>query len=84
MYFYAEQYEDYSYGWDDWKVEYYDRDKLGDIIEDSVEYAVNLVNHKKYNYAKEIFDMVLETNYQAFDERMGECLEISLSDISLL
>lgn len=81
LYFYAEQYEDYSYGWDDWKVEYYDRDKLGDIIEDSVEYAVNLVNHKKYNYAKEIFDMVLETNYQAFDESMGECLEISLSDI---
>ena len=81
LYFYAEQYEDYSYGWDDWKIEYYDRDNLGDVIKDSVEYAVNLVNHKKYNYAKEIFDMILETNYQAFDEDMGESFEISLLDI---
>lgn len=80
-YFYAEQYEDYSYGWDDWKIEYSDRDNLGDIIEDSVEYAVNLVNHKEYSYAKEIFDMILETNYQAFDEDMGESFEISLLDI---
>lgn len=81
LYFYAEQYEDYSYGWDDWKIEYSDRDNLGDIIEDSVEYAVNLVNHKEYSYAKEIFDMILETNYQAFDEDMGESFEISLLDI---
>lgn len=81
LYFYAEQYEDYSYGWDEWKIEYSDRDRLGDIIEDSVEYAVNLVNHKEYNYAKEIFDMILETNYQAFDEDMGESFGISLLDI---
>lgn len=81
LYFYAEQYEDYSYGWDDWKIEYSDRDNLGDIIENSVEYAINLVNHKKYNYAKELLDMILETNYQAFDEDMGESFEISLLDM---
>ena len=81
LYFYAEQYEDYSYGWDDWKIEYSDKDNLGDIIKDSVGYAVNLVNHKKYNYAKEILDMILETNYQAFDEDMGESFEISLSEM---
>lgn len=81
LYFYAEQYEDYSYGWDDWKIEYSDKDNLGDIIEKAVKYAVMLVNNRKYKYAKEIFDMILETNYQAFDEDMGESFEISLVDI---
>ena len=81
LYFYVEQYEDYSYGWDNWQVEYSDKDNLGDIIEEAVKYAVMLVNYKKYKYAKEIFDMVLETNYQAFDEDMGESFEISLVDL---
>lgn len=81
LYFYAQQYEDYSYGWDNWEIEYSDRYNLGNIIEDAAEYAVNLVNHKKYNDAKEIFDMILETNYQAFDEEIEESLEISLLDI---
>lgn len=81
LYFYAEQYEDYSCGWDNWNIEYFDKDNLGNTIEEAVEYAVNLVNHKEYNYAKEIFDMILETNYQAFDEDMREIFEISLLDI---
>ncbi len=79
--FYAEQYEDYSYGWDNWSVEYTDKDNLGELITNSVEYAVKLVNYKEYRYAKEIFDMVVDTNYQAYDENMGETFEISLLDI---
>lgn len=81
LYFYAEQYEDYSYGWDDWRVEYTDKDNLDELITDAVKYAVKLVNYKEYHYAKEIFDMVIETNYQASDEDMGETFEISLLEI---
>ena len=80
--FYAESYEDYSYGWDNWIIKYYDKDNLGNIIEKSVKYAIELVNHKKYYYAKEILDMVLETNYQAVDEDSEESFEISLLDMN--
>ncbi len=79
--FYAEQYEDYSYGWDNWIVEYTDKENLGEFITNSVEYAIKLVNYKEYRYAKEIFDMIIDTNYQAFDENMEEFFEISLLDI---
>ena len=79
--FYAEQYEDYSYGWDNWKVEYTDKDNLGEFITDSVKYAIKLVNYKEYRYAKEIFDMIIDTNYQAFDEDAEENFEISLVDL---
>ena len=79
--FYADQYEDYSYGWDNWIVEYTDKDNLGEFITNSVKYAIKLVNYKEYRYAKEIFDMIIDTNYQAFDENMEEIFEISLLDI---
>ncbi len=81
LYFYAEQYEDYSYGWDDWNTEYTDKDNLEAIIVGAVKYAVKLVNYKEYHYAKEMFDMILKTNYTAFDEEMGETFELSLSEL---
>lgn len=83
LYFQADEYEDYSYGWDNWTIEYYDSYNLGSIINNAVDYAIELLNCKKYDYAKEIFDIVLSTNYQALNEDFGETLGLELVDMKV-
>lgn len=79
--FYSEEIEDYSGGWDNWITEYYDRDNVGDIIEEAIDFGIELVDYREYSFAKEIFDMVLDTNYQIIDELRGECIDSSLLEI---
>ena len=79
--FYAEQYEDYSRGWDDWCIDYTDSDNIGEIIDNCAKYAINLVNYKKYHFAKEIFDLIINANYESYDEMLEETVDISLSEI---
>lgn len=81
LYFYASEYEDYSSGWDNWTTEYSDKDNIGYFIDEAIEYAIELVNYKKYYYAKEILDLVLETDYKAYDEDCGYDSQISLTDL---
>lgn len=84
-YFYATGYEDYGEYYNpwggDWIWEYEDRDDIGDLIDDAYNDAVNLVFDKKYNYAKQLFDLILDTNYQFLDEDGGDNFEISLTEL---
>lgn len=79
--FYAEQYDDYTYGWQDWKEEYTDKDGISETINESIQYLVNLVNLKEYNFAKELLDLILNTDYEAYDENSEEFYELSLIDL---
>lgn len=82
LYFHATGYEDYdNYYWGDWIWEYSDDDKVGDLIKEATYYAVNLVNHKEYKYAKELLDLIIYTNYQFLDDDGGDFFEISLKEL---
>jgi len=85
LYFHATGYEDYGEYYNpwggDWIWEYTDEDKIGDIIYDAVMYAVDLVNHKKYKYAKTLLDLILYTNYQVLDDDGDDAFEISLIEM---
>ncbi len=80
LFFYAEPIDEYDY-WENWGVVYTDRDNIGGLINGLLDYAIKLVNNKEYSYAKELLDLVISTNYQAYDEYTEEFLEISLDDI---
>ena len=85
FHFYANGYEDYDsydYWGDNWVWEYYDEDNLGGLIKSAYLYATNLVNKRLYNYAKQLLDLIIYTNYQAYDEDAGEFYELSLTDLS--
>lgn len=85
FHFYANGYEDYDsydYWGDNWVWEYYDEDNLGGLIKSAYLYATNLVNKRLYNYAKQLLDLIIYTNYQAYDEDAGEYYELSLTDLS--
>ena len=85
FHFYANGYEDYDsydYWGDNWVWEYYDEDNLGGLIKSAYLYATNLVNKRLYNYAKQMLDLIIYTNYQAYDEDAGEFYELSLTDLS--
>ena len=85
FHFYAtgyEDYDDYDYWGDNWVWEYYDEDNLGGLIESAYLYATNLVNKCLYDYAKQLLDLIIYTNYQAYDEDGGEFYELSLTDLS--
>lgn len=80
--FHATGYEDYdNYYWGDWIWEYSDDDNVGDLIKEATYYAVNLVNHKEYKYAKEMLDLIIYTNYQFLDDDGGDFFEISLKEL---
>ena len=80
--FHATGYEDYdNYYWVDWIWEYSDDDNVGDLIKEATYYAVNLVNHKEYKYAKEMLDLIIYTNYQFLDDDGGDFFEISLKKL---
>ena len=85
FHFYASGYEDYDsydYWGDNWVWEYYDEDNLGSLIKNAYLYAINLVNKRLYNYAKQLLDLIIYTNYRAYDEDAGEFYELSLTDLS--
>ena len=44
---------------------YYDEDCVGIIINDAYEFAVNLVNMKRYEDANKVFDLIFYTKYWA-------------------
>ena len=80
--FHATGYEDYdNYYWGDWIWEYSDDDNVGDLIKEATYYAVNLVNHKEYKYAKEMLDLIIYANYQFLDDDGGDFFEISLKEL---
>ena len=80
--FHATGYEDYdNYYWGDWIWEYSDDDNVGDLIKEATYYAVNLVNHKEYKYAKEMLDLIIYANYQFLDDDGGDFFEISLDEL---
>lgn len=85
LYFHATGYEDYDEYYSSWDrervYEYTDDEDVGDIIDDAFDYAVELTNKKQYKYAKEIFDLILSTNYQVLDDDGGDVLEISLKEL---
>lgn len=82
LYFHATGHEDYdNYYWGDWIWEYSDDDNVGDLIKEATYYAVNLVNHKEYKYAKELLDLIIYTNYQYLDDDGGDFYEISLKEL---
>ena len=66
--FFEENYEIYSEGIDEWEVRYLDKDSIGPIIDKAVKFAMELVNLKKYNYAKYILELVLKAPYCTFNE----------------
>lgn len=85
FHFYASGYEDYDsydYWGDNWVWEYYDEDNLGNLIKSAYLCATNLVNKRLYNYAKHLLDLIIFTNYQAYDADAGEFYELSLTDLS--
>ena len=85
FHFYASGYEDYDgydYWGDNWVWEYYDEDNLGGLIESAYLYAMNLVNKRLYNYAKQLLDLIIFTYYQAYDADAGEFYDLSLTDLS--
>lgn len=85
FHFYAGGYEDYDsydYWGDNWVWEYYDEDNLGSLIESAYLYATHLVNKCLYDYAKQLLDLIISTNYQAYDDDAGEFYELSLTDLS--
>lgn len=61
--------------------EYSDDDNISDLIYDAIMIAVDLTNKREYKYAKELFDMVLYTNYQFLDDDGGDNFEISLDEL---
>ncbi len=69
LYFYTYESQDYTYDWQDWNSEYVDKDNVSDIITNCIEYAIHLINYRKYKYAKELFDLILDTNYQVYYEK---------------
>ena len=85
LYFHATGYEDYGEYYSpwggDWVWEYSDEDNLSDLIYDTTMLAVDLTNKREYKYAKELFDMVLYTNYQFLDDDGGDNYEISLAEL---
>lgn len=85
LYFHATGYEDYgdSYSpWGgDWVWEYTDEDDVSSLIEGATMLAVELTNKRQYKYAKELFDLVLYTNYQVMDDDGGDDFEISLTEL---
>ena len=81
LFFYSEEYKDYSYGWENWKTRYYDISRLGNLIDNAIGFGMELVDYREYLSAKEIFDMVLETNYQVYNETLEEYSDISLLKI---
>lgn len=85
LYFHATGYEDYGEYYSpwggDWVWEYSDEDNLSDLIYDATMLAADLTNKREYKYAKELFDMVLHTNYQFLDDDGGDNYEISLAEL---
>lgn len=85
LYFHATGYEDYGEYYSpwsgDWVWEYSDEDNLSDLIYDATMLAVDLTNKRKYKYAKELFDLILYTNYQFLDDDGGDNYEISLDEL---
>ena len=86
LYFYATGYESYGEYYDpwggDWTWEYSDEDNVGKLIEEASFYAISLVNNQEYNYAKQLLDCIIYTNYQFYDEDGGEFFEISLKELA--
>ena len=82
--FHATGYEDDDYYYSpwggDWIWEYSDEDKVGNIINEAALFAVDLTNKKEYEYAKELLDIILYTNYQAIDDDGGDTFDISLTE----
>jgi len=85
LYFSATGYEEYGEYYSpwggDWVWEYTDEENIGELIDESVEFAIDLINAKKYEEAKKIIDLILYTNYQVLDEDGGDNFEISLTEL---
>lgn len=85
LYFHAtgyEDYENYYIPWDgDWVWEYTDEDNVSSLIEEATIYAVDLTNKRQYKYAKELFNLILFTNYQFLDDDGGDNFELSLKEL---
>lgn len=74
-----EDYENYWTGDGIWH--YYDEDCVGIIINDAYEFAVNLVNMKRYEDANKVFDLIFYTKYWAIDEDCGDSIDLNLKDM---
>ena len=85
LYFHATGYEDYGDYYNpwggDWIWEYSDEDDVSSLIEEATMFAVDLTNKRQYKYAKQLFDLILYTNYRFLDDDGGDNFEISLKEL---
>lgn len=85
LYFYCsweDDYESYDYWNDNGEWRYWDNDGVGTIINDAFDFAVTLVNMKRYADASKIFDLIFYTDYCAYDEDGGDNIELSLKELN--
>ena len=81
IYFYESQYEDYSMGWEEWNSEFSDKYNIGKTLNNAFDYAVNLVNCRLYDYAKEILEILVDTEYSAYDTDLDDYSYLMLTDL---